>query len=171
MRTLMISAAALALTAGIAAANPGVDQYAASLGVAPGALTQAQLIQLEEALRDNDTVTANFILSQAGTAEVTRSNMGAETVSNDAQLAAAAGVEPGRFTANEMQLLIEAKRDNDDFMVDFILSGKNRAQANPTTTVTPGQAQLAASLGVDASQYTLSELTALYAKTLEDNRS
>lgn len=171
MRTLMISAAALALTAGIAAANPGVDQLAATAGVAPGALTQAQLIQLVEAQRENDTFTVDFILSQAGGSAVTRSDMGADTASNDAQLAAAAGVEPGRFTTSELQLLVEAKRDNDDFMVDFILSGQNRAQANPAGTVTPGQAQLAASLGVDPSQYTLNELAALYAERLDDDRS
>ncbi|NEX47684.1 hypothetical protein [Pseudotabrizicola algicola] len=170
MRTLMISAAALALTAGIAAANPGVAQLAAIAGVSPNAFTQAQLIQLIEAQRDNDDITVDFILSQAAGADVTRSDMGTVSASGDAQLAASAGVEPGRFTANELQLLIEARQQNDNEMVDFILSGANRAQSG-TSVVTPGQAQLAASLGVDASQYTFSELTALYAERYDAERS
>lgn len=166
MRTLMISAAALALTAGIAAANPGLDQLAASAGVSANDYTQGQLIQLLAAQRDNDEERVRFIMSQAGQGAA----LGANATSTDAQLAAAAGVEPGRFTINELQLLIEAKRDNDIQMTNFILSGQNRADGNPATVVTPGQAQLAALLGVDPSQYTLAELSKLYAD-LNDDRS
>ena len=168
MRTLMISAAALALTAGIAAANPGLDQLAAQAGVSANDYTQGQLIQLLDAQRDNDVERIKFIKSQAGNGAAIRSDMGAGSASTDAQLAAAAGVEPGRFTINELQLLIEAKRDNDTQMTNFILSGQNRANGKPANVVTPGQAQLAALLGVDASQYTLAELTALYADQIDD---
>ena len=168
MRTLMISAAALALTAGIAAANPGLDQLAAQAGVSANDYTQGQLIQLLDAQRDNDVERINFIKSQASNGAAIRSDMGAGSASTDAQLAAAAGVEPGRFTINELQLLIEAKRDNDTQMTNFILSGQNRANGKPANVVTPGQAQLAALLGVDASQYTLAELTALYADQIDD---
>ncbi|RGP38404.1 hypothetical protein [Pseudotabrizicola alkalilacus] len=170
MRTLMISAAALALTAGFAAANPGTDQLAAQAGVSANDYTQTQLIQLLQAQQDNDEARVRFIMSQAGEGAVSRSDMGAGVASTDAQLAAAAGVEPGRFTINELQLLIEAKRDNDTQMTDFILSGQNRANGKPAEVVTPGKAQLAAVLGVDASQYTLTELTALYDQTV-GNRS
>lgn len=168
MRTFMISAAALALSAGIAAANPGLDQLAAQAGVSANDYTQAQLIQLLDAQRDNDAERVRFIMSQAGNGAVVRSDMGAGSASTDAQLAAAAGVEPGRFTINELQLLIEAKRDNDMQMTNFILSGQNRTNGNPANVVTPGQAQLAALLGVDASQYTLAELSALYADQIDD---
>lgn len=168
MRTLMISAAALALTAGIAAANPGLDQLAAQTGVSANDYTPAQLIQLLDAQRENDTDRVRFIESQAGGSAVSRSDMGAGAVSTDAQLAAAAGVEPGRFTINELQLLIEAKRDNDTQMTNFILSGQNRADGKPANVVTPGQAQLAALLGVNASEYTLAELTKLYADQIDD---
>ncbi|MDR7123574.1 hypothetical protein [Pseudotabrizicola sp. 4114] len=162
MRTLMISAAALALTAGIAAANPGTNQLAAQAGVSANDYTQSQLIQLLQAQKDNDQARIRFIMSQAGE--------GTGAASTDVQLAAAAGVEPGRFTINELQLLIEAKRDNDTQMTNFILSGQNRANGKPAEVVTPGKAQLAAVLGVDASQYTLTELTALYQQTV-GNRS
>ena len=168
MRTLMISAAALALSAGVALANPGIDQLAAEAGVSPNGYTQNQLIQLLEAQRDDDTARAAFIMSQAGQNGVIRSDMGAGSVSNDAQLAALAGVEPGVYTINELQRLIEAKADNDNQEVNFILSGENRAEAAPANVVTPGQAQLAATLGVDASQYTLAELTQMYGEWLAD---
>ncbi|MFN4155037.1 MAG: hypothetical protein ACK4HF_10300 [Paracoccaceae bacterium] len=169
MRTLMISAAALALTAGIAAANPGVAQLAAQAGVPANDYTQAQLIQLLQAQQDNDDARVRFIMAQAGHGGVSRSDMGAGAVSADTQLAAAAGVESGRFTINELQLLIEAKRDNDTQMTNFILSGQNRANGNAPEVVTPGKAQLAALLGVDASQYTLNELAALYNEKVGDN--
>lgn len=170
MRTLMISAAALALTAGIAAANPGIAQLAANAGVSPEGFTQAQLIELRQAQLDNDDARVRFILSQAGDA-MTRSDMGAGVASSDAQLAATAGVEPGVYTTNELKRLIEAKRNNDTQTINFILSGESRADANPASVVTPGQAQMAAVLGVDPSNYTLAELSALFAEHVSDNRS
>lgn len=170
MRTLMISAAALALTAGFAAANPGIDQLAANAGVSPEGYTQAQLIELRQAQLDNDDARVQFIMSQAGDTSMIRSDMGAGA-SADAQLAATAGVEPGVYTTNELKRLIEAKRNNDTQTTNFILSGESRAAANPASVVTPGQAQMAAVLGVDASDYSLSELSALFADHVTDNRS
>lgn len=168
MRIVMLSAAALALSAGLAVANPGTAQLAAQAGVSANDYTQAQLLQLLDAQRDNDDARIRFIMSQAGQNTVSRSNMGDGAVSSDVQLAAAAGVEPGRFTTNELQRLIVAKQDNDTHTIDFILSGQNRAQGNAADVVTPGQAQFAATLGVDASQYTLAELTIMYADWLRD---
>lgn len=170
MRTLMISAAALALSTGFALANSGTAQLAAQAGVSANDFTQSQLIQLLDAQRDNDDERVAFILSQAGDNTVSRSNMGDAAVSTDAQLAAAAGVEPGVYTTNELQRLIEAKRNNENEEAAFILSGQNRADSNASGVVTPGQAQIAAILGVDASEYTLAELTQLYAAWI-DNRS
>jgi ribonuclease D len=171
MRTLMISAAALALTAGFALANPGLEQLANQAGVSANDYTQAQLIQLLQAQRDNDDALVGYIMSQASQNTVSRSDMGAGVVSNDAQLAAAAGVAPGSYTANELQRLITANRNNDMQAADFILSGQNRVDSNPASVVTPGQAQLAAALGVDAAQYTLSELTQLYAEWFGSDNS
>lgn len=168
MRVLMISTAALVLTAGIAAANSGIDQLAASAGVSPEGFTQAQLIQLVDAQRANDDARINFILSQAGQGGVSRSDMGEGTVSQDAQLAALAGVAPGLYTTNELQRLVAAQRANDDALVNFILTGQNRNGGNSASAVTPGQAQLAARLGVDASDYTLTELTQLYNDRFND---
>lgn len=171
MRTLVISVAAVALSAGFALANPGADQLAKQAGVPANAYTQAQLIELLQAQRDNDDVRIAFIMSQAGQNSVSRSDMGAGAVSNDAQLAASAGVAPGLYTADELQRLITAKRNNDNQLRDFILSGQSRVESDPARVVTPGQQQMAAVLGVDASQYTLTQLTQLYAEWVGDNNS
>ena len=46
-------------------ANPGTDQLAKQLGVDPGAYTLNQLVQLQDAVNDDDTTRAAFILGQA----------------------------------------------------------------------------------------------------------
>ena len=160
MRTLMISAAAVAFSAGIAFANSGTNQLASQAGVSANDYTQTQLIDLLQAQRDNDTARIRFIMTQAGQ----NATSGGEVVSNDAQLAAAAGVEPGLYTANELQRLISAKQNKNTKLKSFILSGENRVGGNEASLVTPGQEQIAALLGVDPSQYTLNELTMLYAQ-------
>lgn len=47
--------------------------------------------------------------------------------SNDAQLAAAAGVAAGQYSASELQLIINARNDNDPAALSYYLSGSNRA--------------------------------------------
>lgn len=163
IRNLTASALVLAALSGAAfasgpqgAINPGDVQLARSAGVEPGQFTRAELIQIIEARRANDPERLNFYLSGSnrGSADIT-SSPGLD------QLARIAGVEPGRFTAAELQQLINARADGDTEVVRFILSGENRKAANPANVVTPGQAQLAASLGVDPSAYTLAELVAM----------
>lgn len=166
MRIITLTTAALALTAGLASANPGIDQLAAAAGVSADGFTQTQLVQLLDAQRDNDTQRVQFILSQAGAGTVAISNMGPTGASSDAQLAAKAGVEPGRFTVNELERLILADRENDTQTRAFILSGQNRVEA--TGTITPGMQQLAATLGVNAADYTLLELTEMYSEIVRD---
>ncbi len=175
MRILILSTLAVAttLSAGMAAASSGLDQLAASAGVSANDFTAAQLIQLRDAQRDNDQERISFILSQAGTGTVTRSDMGSSEISQNAQLAASAGVAPGLYTTGELQVLIEAKRDNDIERARFILSGENRKGASPTSAVSPGKAQLAAALGLNAADYSLAELARLHAEQIDSdfNRS
>ena len=166
--TLTIAAVATALTAGIASAqsvSPGVAQLAASAGVSPTAYTQSQLIRLIEAQRNNDQQAIDFIMGQAG-ADVSRSDKGASGSAGDAQLAALAGVEPGRFTTNELVRLIDAQRDNDRQEVDFILSGTNRE--GEAAGISAGKAQLAAGLRVNPADFTLAELSAMFADKISD---
>ena len=152
--------AALSGAAVAASAQPGLNagdvQLALSAGVQPGQYSRAELISILEARQDGETTKLNYYLSGANRDTTTDLNS-----AGLAQLAASAGVEAGRFTANELQILVEAREEGDTVAANFILSGANRAAPNPAEAVTPGEAQLAAAVGVDPAQYTLAELVAL----------
>jgi hypothetical protein len=157
----ILTPALIALTlagAGAAyAASPSADaQLAASAGVAAGQYTAAELQAIIVARRDNDTSALNFYLSGANRTAAAQSDAAG-------QLANLAGVAPGTYSASELALIIEARRDNDAGRAAFILSGKNRTVSAEAAAVTPGEAQIAASLGLDPAQYTLAELTRLSA--------
>lgn len=163
IRNLTASALILAALTGAAAASsvqPGLNagdvQLALSAGVEPGRYSRVELINIIDARQDGETTRLNYYLSGANRASGT-----AATNAGLDQLAASAGVEPGQFTAVELQRLIQAKADGDTTEARFILSGENRKEANPAEVVTPGEAQLAAAIGVDPAQYTLAELVAL----------
>lgn len=149
----LISVAAVGAAA--AAGNPGKDQLARSLGVDGDQFTTAQLIQLQTAKRDNNAEAVRFILSQAGSDAVALSSDSAGQI----QRAKTLGVEPGRFTPAELSQLETAKRNGDSEVWKFITTGANRNAANSASN--PGKLQLAASLGVNADDYTLAELNAL----------
>lgn len=84
----------------------------------------------------------------------------AANASRDSQLVASAGVEPGIYTAAELQAIIDAKRDNDSRQVEFFVSGANRS-ATADSTGGVGLEQLARSAGVQPGQYTQAELIGL----------
>lgn len=162
IRNLTISALLLAAVSGTAFAasptaglNAGDVQLALSAGVEPGRHTTAELVAIIEARKENASDRLNYYLSGANREGATGDAAGWN------QLAATIGVEPGQYTPAELQRLEQALRDNDRQEVDFILSGDNRREANPAEVVTPGEAQLAAAVGVDPAQYTLAELIAL----------
>jgi hypothetical protein len=172
MRKLFLSTAiGAALLAGAAAAqsvNPGVEQLARIAGVSAEGFTQAQLVRLIDAQRDNDQEEVNFILSQNGVASRADTTGAISTSQGADQLSALAGVEPGQFTNAELTRLIEAKRTNDDETVAFILSGANRETRGGIGEASQGKAQLAASLGVNPADYTLAELSTLYLDSIDN---
>lgn len=163
IRNLTASALILAALTGAAAAasaqpglNAGDVQLALSAGVQPGEYSRAELINIIEARKEGEANRLNYYLSGANRSSgAVIGNAGVD------QLAASAGVEAGQFTANELQRLIKARADQDTTTERFILSGDSRKAANPAEVVTPGEAQLAALIGVDPAQYTLAELIAL----------
>lgn len=164
LKTVTFAALISVAAIGAAAANTagsGKDQLARILGVDADAYTTAQLSQLYEAKRNNDTETYNFIVAQAA-GNIPASN---DTSAGNVQRALALGVEPGRFTAVELSQLEVAKRNGDTEVWKFILSGANRntPASAAAGTVSPGKAQLAASLGLNPAEYTLSELARLNA--------
>ena len=109
-RIIFTAAAAFAVLAAPAFADPGKDQYAAILGVDGDLFTMSELIRLDDAISANNQTEVRWIL--------------------DGGLKASAPEDPA--------------------------------------SVTPSEAQLAASLGLDPAQYTTAELTALYAEKVGD---
>lgn len=155
MKTLVISALIASSLSGAAfAGDLAGDQLALSAGAQPGSVTRVAAIQIIDAKRENNPLAARFYQTeQSGLSTTNGASSGAD------QLAQNAGVEAGRFTSAELIQLIDAKRENDTQRVSYILSGENRASANPG--VTAGTQQLAALAGVNAADYTLAELVAL----------
>jgi hypothetical protein len=72
--------------------------------------------------------------------------------SSDAQSAALAGVQPGVYTAAELQNILAAQQEGDRARLEFFLSHTNRAQADANSRLATGQ--LAASAGVPSGEYT-----------------
>jgi hypothetical protein len=161
MKTIITSALILATVAGSAFAaspsanvTPGEAQIALAAGVQPGSVSKTDLLAAIDAKRENDANRAAYYLSAANQPTTSAANS-----AGAAQLALEAGVEPGRFTTAELLELINAKRENDSARVNFILSGANRQGVS--SDVTPGKVQLAATAGVNAADYSLSDLVAL----------
>lgn len=157
----ILTPALIALTlagAGTAfAASPSSDaQLAALAGVTVGQYSAAELQSIIDARRDNDTSALNYYLSGAN-------RNGDVQGDTSGQLANLAGVAAGTYSASELALIIEARKDNDADRAAFILSGKNRTVSAEAAAVTPGEAQIASALGLDPAAYTLSELTRLWA--------
>lgn len=163
MRKFTLSALAVvaALTGGAAIAqtvSPGSAQLALSAGVEPGQFSDAQLIRLIDAQRNNDREEINFILSQRG-ADVSRSDFGGVSA-GAAQLAASVGVEPGALPLNDLVRLDRAQFEDDDVTAAYILSGKS-GSGSVNAATNAGARQLAALLGVNPADYTVAELVAL----------
>lgn len=162
MRTLILaSTLALAALSGganasstVVATGPGDVQLAYAAGVEPGQFTRAELMEILDARRENDARKLAFYLTGENRAQ------GVASAESLAQLAGAAGVSAGDFSATELVRLADARRENDAAAVAFIV---NRAAkpAAAAEVVTPGEAMLAAVVGVDPAQYTLAELVAL----------
>ena len=159
-----------AATAGIAQAQsvtPSAQQMAALAGVPAGEYTIAELTRLLQAESDNNREAMNFILSHQN-----RLNPGAigTTPAGKVQMAQALGLDAAEYTLAELTRMTEAKLDNDPQTYAFVLEHRNRAVAGPVGTVTGVKEVIAAQLGVNAADYTLTELNALInADTLSDD--
>lgn len=154
---------ALSLAGAAHAGEVSTDaQLAGAAGVAANEYTAAELQNIIDARRDNNQTAVSFYVSHGNRAEA----------GGDAgnQLAKLAGVEPGKYSTNELQRLINAREKNNADEVRAILTGATRDSADAVGVVTAGKAQLAASLGLNAADYTLAQLTALdYARTTSNN--
>lgn len=154
MKTTVLAALISALAVP-ALANPGADMFARTLGLEPGEYSVSEMLAIQEARRENDASAERFYLSR-GKSDVV--NFAEVASPGAAQFALTLGLQPGEYTVAEMMAIREARRENDAAAERFYLSKGNRAPANPAETVTPGEAQIAARLGLDPAQHTLSDL-------------
>ncbi|MEP2781748.1 MAG: hypothetical protein ABJP33_04925, partial [Pseudoruegeria sp.] len=139
-------------------------QASAIAGVTPGIFDAGQLDVLIKAQRDNDDEKVRFILSQGA-------DFGKNTLNNSnitggkIQLANLAGVDAADFSIAQLERLIVAQRDNNDEEVRFVLSQAGTFTDNGivSTSSVPnaGHQMFAAIEGVNASDYTVSELLQL----------
>ena len=136
--------------------SPGNVQLAASAGVEPGVYTTAQMIQIIEARREGDARQLAFLLSQSSPV-ATRTDFTATVTS----------AAPEGLSVVEQIQLQEARREHDNTSQTFILTGTNRRAPLGASVVTPGEAQLAALIGVDPADYTLAELVAMQPATTD----
>jgi len=140
MKKIFLSSA-LALS--LAAPAFASDQLALSLGVEPGAYTTAELVQLRRAQEDNDPSTIDFILSGGSNLDpATSERLGL-------QVALDRAVEEGDYTlARYLRTRLDAPANG-------------AAAADSVTEVPAHLLAVAASLDIDAADYTVGELVAL----------
>ncbi|MDV7141070.1 hypothetical protein R3X27_00100 [Tropicimonas sp. TH_r6] len=136
-----------ALVFALAAPAFASDQLANQLDVEPGVYSTAELIALDRALQDGNQAAANAIRANPG---------GFDTVDAD--------------TVREIALR-SAEQDHEQAAANQLRkeTGSDSFTASTKSGVSAGRAQLAASLGVDASDYSLAELVKLKSVQSSDN--
>jgi len=148
-------ASAAAIPVAAQTLTPGHIQLSRSVGVEPGTLTTAQLIRLEQAQNEGGATgraTADFILKSASGERVSTSGN-----------AATSGIARAIF-------LERAIEEGDDFLIAQLSKTVVNNTGSDRGIVAPGKAQLAASLNVNAADFTTAELVALGARrTFADN--
>ena len=140
-RIILSTALALSLAAPAFAS----DQLALSLDVEPGTLSTAELISLRSALENDEQAAANAIRSGAVTKGISAEDL--------------------------REITLRAALQDDEFAAaNFIRKGGvSDVTVSTKSGISAGQAQLAASLGVDAADYSRAELVRLHSIQSSDN--
>ena len=166
MRTF-IATTLTAMTLALGAqASHGPDQLARSLGVEPDLYSLSQLALLKS-LRENgnDTLTMGRILKHpegAGGDRITDHRTGLDpNAAGWVTMALSLGLEPGRYTPEQLILLRSAMEDEDQTLVAFIKFGEVADSGADRGQVSQGEAQLARTLGLEPGLYSLSQLAQL----------
>ncbi len=154
-----------ALVLGLATPALANDQLARSLGVEPGAYSLTELVQLQTAMEDNDRSRIRNILN--GNNDV-MSTQSFGVSAGHAQLAASIGVNAEEYSLGEIVALRTAIEENDTQRINLIRSGDDAVLSTQGTSVSPGERQLALSLGVEPGQYTLTELVQIQSDREDD---
>lgn len=144
--------------------SPGAVMLANVNGVEPGTYTVSDLIRLDDAQRESVQASEVRFIKQNGT-YTTRANtwdVGPVNSEGADQVAGASEAPKGVHSIDELIQISNAQRENDYRTENFYTSGTNRQTTDGDVgSVTPGKAQLAASLGVDPTQYTTSQLVSM----------
>lgn len=148
MKTFALAAIAAVAAASVAAPAVANDQLARTLGVEPGAYSTVELIQLRQAVEEQDSSRINYILSDA--AEVTGTTPNPQF---------ARSVDAPGASISDIQVILSALEENDSDRARFQAGGD--VVSTQSFGVTAGQRQLAATLGVDAAAYSVAELIQL----------
>ncbi|NTT86560.1 hypothetical protein [Tabrizicola fusiformis] len=160
MNRFTFAAAALALgTSALAAhaASPAAEQLAAKLGLNADAYSVTELNIIDQALRDGDANTVNLYVKGGNRAALADS-----VTPGSAQLAANLGLDPAKYSLTELSIIDSARKAKNADVAAFYTSGRNRDIRGGVGEASEGKAQLAASLRVNAADYSLAELTSLY---------
>lgn len=84
-----------------------------------------------------------------------------EVAPGKAQIAAQLGLDAAEYALNELVSIGEARRENDPQAEAYFLSRQNRDVRGGVGEVSPGKAQIAALLGVEAAEFSLNELISI----------
>ena len=155
MNRFTFAAAALALgTSALAAhaANPAAEQLAAKLGLNADAYSVTELNIIDRALQEGDANTVNLYLKGGNRVALTDS-----VTPGSAQIAASLGLDPAKYSLAELSIIDSARKAKNDDLAAFYTSGRNREIRGGVGEASQGKAQLAASLRVNAADYSLSE--------------
>jgi hypothetical protein len=153
MKRILLAATLLASVAGAALAD---GQLARSLDVEPGTLSNAELVQLKNAIEANDNARVRLILERTDLSADRAPGISA----GRAKMAEELHVDPSRYSTVELMQLHAAIEAGDNARADWIRSGGAEAAAGRAPG--SGHAQLARELGVDPSDHTTAELAAMY---------
>lgn len=160
MNRFNLVAATLALSAvGFAAnaASPAAEQLAAKLRLNADAYSMTELSIIDQALTDGNVDKAAFYIKGEN-----RVALPAAVTPGRAQIAAQLGLDPANYSLAELSVIDSARKAGNAELAAFYTSGRNRDVAGGVGEVSPGKAQLAASLGVNPADYSLTQLTAMY---------
>lgn len=176
----IIAAATIAATATSAfamdAPSQGARMLAALSGVDAGVYSVNELVQLDDALSDDDlnsNSNVNYILNEGHSSVSSRDDFSASLVSTSAgadQLALNAGVAPGTYTVAELILIDGVDGGDERAYGEFIRDGGLRNDSAASVSISPAHQQLAGSLNVDAADFTLSQLVRLDAAVSDNSR-
>lgn len=166
MNRFTFAAAALALgTSALAAhaASPAAEQLAAKLGLNADAYSVTELNIIDRARQDGDTTTANFYIKGGN-----RVALPENVTPGRAQIAANLGLDPANYTLAELTIIDSARQARNTELAAFYTSGRNRDIRGGVGEVSEGKAQLAASLGLNPADYSLTQLAQRYLDSVND---